>query len=193
MLCRVGELTPHTRIGTYRVTAQTGRTAMNQHSTIGPAARGVLVGVWTLLCVDVGGLASAEMRENPLGLKIHHITALVAQLPRAIDWYHSVLGFSLVDQGEHGPVQFAVMRIPDFEVALIKTPDVDASPPATLKTPHWVHIVFSVTDPNQLFHALKARGEKPYVRGPEPTGLVESFLIKDSEGNEIEIVSAGKP
>ena len=99
----------------------------------------------------------------------------------------------MAEQGEHGPVQFAVMRIPGFEVALLKTPDVEAMAPPTINTPHWIHIVFSVSNPDQLFHALTARGAKPYVRPPQPAGSVKSFLIQDSEGNEIEIVADEKP
>jgi catechol 2,3-dioxygenase-like lactoylglutathione lyase family enzyme len=151
--------------------------------------RGAISLFGALLWASTWMMARAQVPENPLGLRVHHITATVVQMRRAIDWYQSVLGFKLAEQGEHGTAQFAVLRIPGFEIALLKTPEVDGSPPATFKAPRWIHIVFSVSDPNQLFHALKSRGAKPYVRGPEPTGSVKSFLIQDSEGNEIEIVA----
>jgi catechol 2,3-dioxygenase-like lactoylglutathione lyase family enzyme len=166
---------------------------MNHNKTGCPAVRGALALFGVLLCVSVGTIANAQILENPLGLKVHHITATVAQMPRAIEWYESVLGFQLAEQGEHGTARFAVLRIPGFEIALLKTPEVDGSPPGAFTAPHWIHIVFSVSDPNRLFHALKSRGVKPYVRGPEPTGAVKSFLIQDSEGNEIEIVGPDYP
>jgi catechol 2,3-dioxygenase-like lactoylglutathione lyase family enzyme len=167
------------------------QTRRNNPISGGPPHRVQLV--LTALFASVAVFANAQTAENPLGLKVHHVPASVAQLPRAIDWYQSVLGFKLAEQGEHGAVQFAVLRIPGFEVALLRLPETDASSPPAANTPRWIHIVFSASDPDRLFHALKSRGAKPYFYGKEPTGPVKSFLIQDTEGNEIEIVSATEP
>jgi catechol 2,3-dioxygenase-like lactoylglutathione lyase family enzyme len=145
----------------------------------------VLFGLATF-SISVNGLAA----ENPLGLKAHHVTAAVLDLNRAITWYQTILGFKLAQQGSHGAMQFAVLSIPGFDVALVKTPEKTPSiPPGEQGAPRWVHIVFSAPDPNQLFNALKSRGEKPYTHGGGNSGPLTSFLIQDSEGNEIEIVA----
>ena len=57
---------------------------MHYHTAGRSATRCALFGIWALLCASAGNVASADMPENPLGLRVHHITALVGQLPRAI-------------------------------------------------------------------------------------------------------------
>lgn len=133
--------------------------------------------------------AAAQSQSNPLGLKPHHITASVFDLDRSISWYQNTLGFSLSERGNHGPIQFAVMSIPGFDVALVKTAEIDGSSATAHGTaPSWIHIVFSVSDPERLFKLLRSRGANPSTRDSSPAGPIKSFLIRDSEGNEIEIV-----
>lgn len=150
----------------------------------------VLPSLWLGVLLSAGLSLSAAAADNPLGLRAHHITASVADMQRAIHWYQSVLGFNLKEQGSHGEMQFAVLAIPGFEVALVraheKLPVVPIDPSVA---PRWVHMVFSVSDPNKLFHELKNRGAGPYVRGDDAREPVKGFLLRDSEGNEIEIVA----
>ncbi len=162
-----------------------------------PSFQGRVSGIGVRFCMLLGisimtaTPMSAHSADNPLGLRAHHVTASVADLPRAIAWYQTVLGFKLTQQGSHGEMQFAVLSIPGFDVALVKAHEkIAASPQENADTPRWVHIVFSAPDPNRLFSELKSRGASPYTHGNNDAAPLMSFLIKDSEGNEIEIVTA---
>lgn len=161
----------------------------------------ILVESWRILAAGVGlapllaavlPVAAAEP-VNPLQLKVHHITAAVTDIDRAVQWYQRVLGFRLVERGARngGTFRFAELEIPGFGVALVQLAGAQAAP-ATDKpqAPDWVHIVFAVPDPQAAYTALKARGADVFTRGPA-TSPVTTFLLHDSEGNEIEIVAAG--
>jgi catechol 2,3-dioxygenase-like lactoylglutathione lyase family enzyme len=137
-----------------------------------------------------GAASGGPPGDNPFGLKVHHVTAAVINLTRAVDWYQKVLGFKLSQQGAHGAMQFAVLGIPGFEVALVQTPEINSASQVNENVPHWVHIVFSVADPNQMYRILKSQGAAPYTRDNDQSASLKSFLIRDSEGNEIEIVAA---
>jgi catechol 2,3-dioxygenase-like lactoylglutathione lyase family enzyme len=130
---------------------------------------------------------------NPLGLTAHHITACVLDLERAIDWYQDMLGFKLVERGSRheGAFQFAELAIQNFGVALVRFNEAAASRTAdVLLAPSWLHIVFSVADPDSTYRLLKQRGASVTTRPAEDAGTVSTFIIHDSEGNEIEIVKA---
>ncbi|MFM2289949.1 MAG: Glyoxalase/Bleomycin resistance protein/Dioxygenase superfamily [Pseudomonadota bacterium] len=133
---------------------------------------------------------------NPLGLKVHHITARVHDIVRATAWYRDVLGLQPGEHGERlgGAMKFATMLMPGFAVSLVQLdqPATEVAPGEAL-LPTWLHIVFSVPDPDALYRALQARGEKLAMHGPPPTGPIRSFLVHDSEGNEIEIVAEDGP
>ena len=133
---------------------------------------------------------------NPLGLKVHHITARVHDVARATAWYRDVLGLEPVDRGERmgGAMKYSTLRLPGFAVSLVQL-----AQPATevavgqAVLPSWVHIVFSVPDPDALYRKLQARGEHLAMHGPPPSGPIKSFLVYDSEGTEIEIVAEDEP
>lgn len=150
----------------------------------------VFVIIWVGVLLSAGWSLNVAAADNPLRLRAHHITASVADMQRAIQWYQSVLGFELKERGSHGEMQFAVLGIPGFEIALVRDheqlPTVPTDPSVS---PRWVHMVFSVPDPNKLFHELKGRGAGPYTHGNNTSEPAKSFLLRDSEGNEIEIVA----
>jgi catechol 2,3-dioxygenase-like lactoylglutathione lyase family enzyme len=147
---------------------------------------------WAPLLAAVLPAVAAEPI-NPLQLKAHHITAAVTDIDRAVKWYREVLGLRLVERGERngGAFRFAELEIPGFGVALVQLAGAQAAP-ATEKpqAPDWVHIVFAVPDPDAAYRELKARGADVFTRGTA-TPPITTFLLRDSEGNEIEIVAAG--
>ncbi len=130
-----------------------------------------------------------QSADNPLGLRPHHITASVLDLDRAVKWYQDVLGFKVKERGAHGAFQFAELAIPGFGVALVKSPEPAGPPKASERpaSPAWIHMVFSVADPDHAFRMLKGRGIDVTTRDPA-NGPVTSFLVRDSEGNEIEVL-----
>ncbi len=139
------------------------------------------------------GAARAEPAINPLGLEPHHVTAAASDIDRAVRWYTTVLGFALDERGvrENGAFEFAKLSVPGFVVALVhvRAPGVASAPPTGAHADSgWIHVVFSVTDPDALFQALKLKGADVWQRSPVPPGRVTTFLMHDSEGNQIEIV-----
>ena len=132
---------------------------------------------------------------NPLGLSVHHITARVQDIDRATAWYQHVLGLQLLDRGERldGAMRYADLEIPGFGVSLLQLArPATAVAPGQALVPSWVHIVFAVRDPPALYRDLRARGQRVYTYGP-PSESPTSFLLQDSEGNEIEFVAAAGP
>jgi catechol 2,3-dioxygenase-like lactoylglutathione lyase family enzyme len=127
---------------------------------------------------------------NPLDLQVHHITATATDVDRAVKWYQDMLGFHLDQRGARGTTQFAELSIPGFGVAFIQQ-GAAAATAAAVAAPagrnRWVHIVFAVSDPSRTFELLKTKGANPRTRIPAGQP-VTTFLVDDSEGNEIEFV-----
>lgn len=129
--------------------------------------------------------------DNPLGLVPHHITASATDVDRAAKWYQEMLGFRLDVRGSrnNGAVQFAELSIPGYGVALVQQATSPTAPiPEGPQRNRWVHPVFAVVDPDATFKILTARGAKPRTRGN--ASPITTFLVDDSEGNEIEIVKS---
>ena len=130
--------------------------------------------------------------DNPLQLKPHHITAQVADLDRAIHWYESVLGFTLVERGSRGggAMSYAELQISGYRIALVKLRQpVDAgSAGASAPEARWMHPAFTVADADRSYHEVLKRGGKPYFHPGQAADKVTGFLLSDSEGNELEIL-----
>jgi catechol 2,3-dioxygenase-like lactoylglutathione lyase family enzyme len=140
----------------------------------------------TALSAQGGGAA------NPLDLQVHHITATATDVDRAVKWYQDMLGFHLDQRSARGNTQIAELSIPGFGVAFVQQGAAAAAADApTAPAPpgrnRWVHIVFAVSDPGRTFELLKAKGANPRTRTPAGQA-VTTFLVDDSEGNEIEFV-----
>jgi catechol 2,3-dioxygenase-like lactoylglutathione lyase family enzyme len=144
-----------------------------------------VVGIWVPL-----GL-SAQSATDPLELTLHHATASVSDLNRAVKWYQEKLGFKMVlrrklDENS----EIAWMTMPGNRVDLIQRNGSSKGPASKdhLTTQGWAHIVFSVADADRAYAILKARG----VNLPEPVSTNATLHIKtshfpDSEGNWLEI------
>jgi glyoxylase I family protein len=131
--------------------------------------------------------AAAQSTPNPLQLRPDHATAAVADLERAIRWYQDVLGFTIVNRGERpNGSRFADLEIPGYGIGLVQNPG--TSPSTTGARSGWIHIVFAVPDPARAFANLKSRGADVTTRGNPAPAQITTFLVHDSEGNEIEIV-----
>jgi catechol 2,3-dioxygenase-like lactoylglutathione lyase family enzyme len=133
---------------------------------------------------------SAAAATNPLDLQVHHITATATDVDRAVKWYQDMLGFHLDQRTARGNTQIAELSIPGFGVAFVQqaaAAATAAAPPVPAGRNRWVHIVFAVSDPGRTFELLKAKGANPRTRTPAGQPVV-TFLVDDSEGNEIEFV-----
>ena len=140
-----------------------------------------------LLVMTLPRPAAAQSGPNPLQLRPDHATAAVADVDRAIRWYQEVLGFAIVNRGERqNGARFADLSIPGYGIGLVQNPGAAAPPPTTRSG--WLHIVFAVPDPARAYATLKARGADVSTRGNIAPAQITTFILHDSEGNEIEIV-----
>ena len=140
-----------------------------------------------LLALTLAAPAAAQPAQNPLQLRPHHATAAVTDIDRAIRWYQQVLGFTLVNRGVRPDGgRNADLEIPGYGISLVQYPGPAAPAPATRSG--WVHIVFAVPDPARAYATLKERGADVATRGNVAPAQITTFLVHDSEGNEIEIL-----
>jgi catechol 2,3-dioxygenase-like lactoylglutathione lyase family enzyme len=135
---------------------------------------------------------------NPLQLTPHHLTASVADVERAVEWYRMKLGFEVQEKGMLGTgdnkTPFAELRIASFGIAFIQARGGPNSPdPAKPVVPRLIHMVFGVPDPQATFDLLKSRGVDVAVRPAQKTTPISIFQFHDSEGNEIEVMAASAP
>jgi len=134
---------------------------------------------------------SAQSATDPLELTLHHATASVGDLNRAVKWYQEKLGFKVALRRKlNANSEIAWMIMPGLRIDLIQRKDSSKSSNAEdhLLTQGWAHIVFSVPDADRAYAILKARG----VNLPEPINTNNELHIKashfpDSEGNWLEI------
>ena len=141
-----------------------------------------------LLIAALCGPAVAQSTENPLQLKPDHATASVTNIDRAVRWYEDMLGFKVVNRGDRpNGTRFADLAIPGFGIGLVQNAGAPA-PSANGGRSGWIHIVFSVPDPARAFAMLKSRRADVTTRGNPAPAQITTFLLHDSEGNEIEIV-----
>ena len=143
----------------------------------------------------LSGCASSQplARSSELSLKPDHATALVVDLDRAVAWYTSILGLKVRERGAHkeAGVEYAELSMPGYGIGLVRLAASSSLPAGTLPlAPSWLHIVFSVPDLEQAGEILEMRGAPITTRKSD--GVLRSLLIHDSEGNEIEFVSAHK-
>jgi catechol 2,3-dioxygenase-like lactoylglutathione lyase family enzyme len=134
---------------------------------------------------------SAQPAVEPLDMRLHHATASVGDLNRAIKWYQEKLGFKVAMRrklGEDGEI--AWMTTPTLRIDLIQRKGSAKGPTSKdhMLVQGWGHIVFAVPDADRAYAILKSRG----VELPEPVATNETLHIKsalfpDSEGNWLEI------
>jgi catechol 2,3-dioxygenase-like lactoylglutathione lyase family enzyme len=121
-------------------------------------------------------------------LQPHHITAAVKDIDRAAAWYQRMLGFEIRERGKHGAMSYVELEIPGFGVALVQDPLITSETGDPRRASRWVHIAFSVPDPNATYLSLQSKGAKLLTRDALAGDPVHSFSVEDSEGNEIEFV-----
>jgi catechol 2,3-dioxygenase-like lactoylglutathione lyase family enzyme len=143
------------------------------------------LGVWAPMSL------SAQSAADPLDLKLHHATASVGDLNRAVKWYEEKLGFKMVMRRKlDATSEIAWMTMPGNRIDLIQRQGASKGPALKdhLMAQGWAHIVYSVADADRAYAILKARG----VNLPEPVSTNQALHIKtshfpDSEGNWLEI------
>jgi catechol 2,3-dioxygenase-like lactoylglutathione lyase family enzyme len=130
----------------------------------------------------------------PLALHADHVTALAQDLDRAVRWYQAMLGLSLADHGSRpNGMRYADLTMQGFGISLVQPPP-GANPGTAAAmaggSQGWLHPAFTVPDAGAAYRELLGRGADAFLRPGQPRDPVTSFLLHDSEGNELEILQA---
>jgi catechol-2,3-dioxygenase len=123
------------------------------------------------------------------GLVPDHATLSVESIEREAEWYQRVLGFKVFSKMESDPANRSWhLVIPGYRIDLIqykgskRPPAVD---PIYLQQ-GWIHIVFHVEDVAAAWKALQAL-QVDVKANNDDKGIPIQLLLKDPEGNEVEI------
>jgi catechol-2,3-dioxygenase len=148
--------------------------------------------VLTLLSVGSPLLAMAQVSaDNPLQLATDHVSLSVADIDKEAAWYEDVLGFKEYKRGGEGTNTLdSHLRIPGvYRIDLFqqKGSARHTTPGSGFQEQGYTHIVFktalSLDTVNQQLLAKNAT----VVADKDKNGSVTNILVRDPEGNEIEI------
>jgi glyoxylase I family protein len=120
--------------------------------------------------------------------RIDHVELIPRDLEKTIDFYTSVLGFSVKSRQkkEAGPMKEIVyLTLGDTMMELIDFKDAPDIKPDTRRIGYRM-IALEVNDMDQAVNYLKTRGISPSV-GPVTLGASKRAEILDPNGNSIEL------
>ena len=110
----------------------------------------------------------------------------VADLERAVSFYHNVLGLQITRQTS-GDLSFAPDAIADELIVLEERPGI-APRPRRPRTAGLYHVALLVPNRRDLGRTLLALGESRYpLRGMSDHAVSESIYLDDPDGNGLEI------
>jgi glyoxylase I family protein len=121
-------------------------------------------------------------------LSIHHVSLLVSDTPRALDFYHGALGLEVDARRPELGFPGAWLRVGDRQIHLIEMPErVRAAAPAAHGGRDW-HLALVVTDLDALVAALTERG----IGFTLSRSGRRALFCRDPDGNAIELVELAK-
>jgi len=121
-------------------------------------------------------------------VSIHHVSLLVSDTPRALDFYHGVLGLEVEPQRPELGFPGAWLRVGDRQIHLIEMPErARAANPAAHGGRDW-HLALAVTDLDALVSALTANG----IGFTLSRSGRRALFCRDPDGNAIELMEMPK-
>ncbi|CDF83939.1 glyoxalase/bleomycin resistance protein/dioxygenase [Pseudomonas knackmussii B13] len=128
-------------------------------------------------------------------LLLNNLALAVADLPRVIDWYQRVLGFVVEERGHFEPVaaDFAMLVGAGVRLELVASRrailrEVDRTPPPRhLQVLGWKALVLQCDDLAALGEHLRAEGVELLWEAQPLNESRSSTLLRDPEGNLINI------
>ncbi len=123
----------------------------------------------------------------PLVHSIHHVSLIVADTARALDFYHGVLGLERVPERPDLSFPGAWLWVGDQQIHLLELPNPD---PVAGRPEHGGrdrHLAMRVSGLDEITARLEAAG-LPYTlsRSGRP-----ALFCRDPDGNALELIEAG--
>jgi glyoxylase I family protein len=115
---------------------------------------------------------------------IHHVSLLISDTQRALDFYHGVLGLPLVPDRPEMGFPGAWLRIGEQQLHLLELPQQLATETASVHGGRDRHFALAVGDFESLRQALEANGIKYTLSRSGRSAL----FCRDPDGNAVEIV-----
>ena len=132
---------------------------------------------------------AADAAPPVTGLVPDHATLSVENIEREAEWYGRVLGFKVFSKSEANPdFRNWHLVIPGYRIDMVKWKGSSRAPEGAsvyLKQ-GWTHVVFHVPEVAAAVKALEALHVEMTVN-KDPKGVPIQVLIRDPEGNQIEI------
>lgn len=150
----------------------------------------VVVMAALILATAGGALAQQPSTAPPVtGLVPDHATLSVENIEVEAAWLERVLGFKVFSKSEANPdFRNWHLVIPGYRIDLVKWQGSSRAPEGAsvyLKQ-GWTHVVFHVPEVAAAVKALEALQVEMQVN-KDPKGVPIQVLIRDPEGNQIEI------
>jgi lactoylglutathione lyase len=147
-----------------------------------------LVAASLSICAVAPTLAQNAAPQRPQITSVSHVGYFVSDLPKAIAFWHDLLGFdeyTTLNKPGTDQIRIAFIKINDQQHIELFT-DASASPPNMMS-----HYCFSVTNVEQMRTYLRSKGMdvKPGNGGKTRTGDY-AFEIKDPDGTLVEFVQS---
>ncbi len=109
---------------------------------------------------------------------IHHVSVLVSDMTRAVEWYAAVLGLPEVVRPSNFVTPVRWFDLGAQQVHLIPSPEPDAQSPR--------HFAIHVDDCGEARKVLSGRGVA--IQETVPIAGADRFFIQDPDGNNIEVI-----
>lgn len=141
--------------------------------------------------VAQSSISEASAHDNPLQLITDHVTLSVANVDAEAVWYHNVLGFKEYKRGGEGTNTVDChLRIPGvYRIDLFqqKGSSRHTTPGSGFQEQGYTHIVFKTPLGLDIVNQRLAAKHATVIVDRDPNGKVSNILVRDPEGNEIEI------
>jgi catechol-2,3-dioxygenase len=129
--------------------------------------------------------------DNPLQLTSDHVTLSVADIDKEAAWYHDVLGFKEYKRGGHGTNTLDChLNIPGvYRIDLFQQQGSarHTTPGSGFREQGYTHILFKTAINLDTVNQQLIAKNATVVADKDKNGSVTNILVRDPEGNEIEI------
>src|SRR5207248_7240922 len=114
---------------------------------------------------------------------IHHVSILVTDMPRSVEFYTRVLRLNEVKRPSNFTVAVRWFELGENQIHLIPSDEADAISPR--------HFAIHVDDCDAARAYFRGRGIE--IRETDPIAGADRFFIADPDGNNIEIIHWFRP